>query len=169
MNTISRGKDFEGIVKESFERIPDTVVYRIPDQVTYKVGSKNPCDFLIYHAPILYAVECKATNKPSLPFANISEYQWKELLKMAEVRGVVAGILCWWVNYDTTAFIPIHFLETLKQNGAKSIRYDADDACIIKIPGKKKRVFWEYDMYAIFQSIESMCRDIIKETLLERK
>lgn len=153
MNKISRGKDFEGVVKEAFERVPDTSVYRVPDQVTYKVGSKNPCDFFVYHKPVLYAIECKATNKPSLPFANISEYQWSELLKMSSISGVAAGILCWWVNYDRTAFIPIQFLEILKQNGAKSIRYDADDMAIIDIPGRKKRIFWEYRMEALFQSI----------------
>ena len=151
---VNRGKDFEAVVKEAFERVPDTHVYRIPDQVTYKTGSKNPCDFLIYHKPYLYALECKATNKPSLPFANISEYQWTELFKMSQVPGVVAGILCWYVNYDRTVFLPIHYLEILKQNGAKSIRYDADGYFITDVPGKKKRVFWEYRMDELFQSLE---------------
>lgn len=153
MNHVSRGKDFESVVKHGFEAVPDTHVYRIPDQQNYKVGSKNPCDFLVYHKPVLYAIECKATNKPSLPFANITEFQWTELLKMSQVSGVVAGIMCWFVNYDKTLFIPIQFLETLKQNGAKSIRYDADDWAIIEIQGKKKRVFWEYDFKHFFQSI----------------
>ena len=153
MNKISRGKDFEGVVKEAFEKVPDTSVYRVPDQVTYKVGSKNPCDFFVYHKPVLYALECKATNKPSLPFANISEYQWSELLKMSTISGVAAGILCWYVNADTTLFIPIGLLEILKQNGAKSIRYDADAIGIIHIKGRKKRVFYEYDMQDFFNSV----------------
>lgn len=153
MNRKNRGKQFEDVIKEAFEAVPDTHVYRIPDQMTYKSGSKNPCDFFIYHKPILLALECKATNKPSLPFSNISEYQWSELLKMSQITGVVAGILCWYVNNDRTVFIPIKFLETLKQNGAKSIRYDADDLAIIEIPGKKKRVFWDYYMDEFFRSI----------------
>lgn len=153
MNHKNRGKDFEDVIKEAFERVPDTEVYRIPDQMSYKVGSKNPCDFLIYHKPVLYAIECKATNKPSLPFANISEYQWEQLLKMSSVSGVVAGVICWFVNYDKTVFLPISFLEILKQNGAKSIRFDADDSSIIEIHGKKKRVFWEYNIQEFFLSI----------------
>lgn len=153
MNRTSRGKDFEAVIKESFEKVPGTHVYRIPDQMNGFYGSKNPCDFLVYHKPVLYALECKATNNPSLPFSNISEYQWSELLKMSGVTGVVAGILCWFVNFDVTIFIPIQFLETLKQNGAKSIRYDADDLAIIPIQGTKKRVFWNYDMDKFFQSI----------------
>lgn len=153
---ISRGKDFEDVVQEAFEKVPRTQVYRIPDQMTYKKGSKNPCDFFVYHKPILYAIECKATNEKSLPFRNITEFQWTELLKMSKVEGVSAGILCWWVKYDVTAFIPIQFLEILKQNGAKSLRYDAtDNENIIVIPGRKKRIFWEYQMVELFQSIES--------------
>ena len=149
----NRGKSFEGVIREAFEKVPDTHVYRVPDQMSYMTGSRNPCDFLIYHKPVLYAIECKATNKPSLPFANISEFQWSELLKMSKVSGVVAGIMCWYVNYDKTVFIPIQFLETLKQNGAKSIRYDADDFAIIEIHGTKKRIFWNYNMQEFFLSI----------------
>lgn len=163
MQHKNRGKDFEFVVKESFEKIPNTSVYRIPDQMSYMSGSKNPCDMFVYHRPILYAIECKATNKPSLPFANISEYQWAELLKMSKIEGVVAGIMCWYVNADVTLFIPIQFLETLKQNGAKSIRYDADDTSIIAIEGVKKRVFWSYDFQQFFLSNEQKLSEIIKE------
>ena len=163
MNHISRGKDFEGVVKEAFEKVSNTHVYRIPDQQNYKTGSKNPCDFFIYHKPYLYAIECKATNNSSLPFTNITEYQWSELLKMSQVTGVVSGVLCWYVNYDRTIFIPIRFLETLKQNGAKSIRFDTEDEMIIPISGKKKRVFWEYDMDEFFRSIQLYYYEIIKE------
>ena len=163
MQHKNRGKDFEFVVRECFENVPNTSVYRIPDQMSYMSGSKNPCDMFVYHRPILYAIECKATNKPSLPFANISEYQWSELLKMSKVDGVVAGIMCWYVNADTTLFIPIQFLEILKQNGAKSIRYDADDISIIKIGGTKKRVFWSYDFQSFFLSNEQRLSEIIKE------
>lgn len=149
---VNRGKDFEQVVRDSFEAVPDTTVYRLHDDMSGFKGVKNPCDFLIYHRPILYAIECKATNKQSLPFTNITEYQWSELLKMGDVDGVIAGVMCWYVNYDRTVFLPIEFLEMLKQNGAKSIRYDADDSHIIDIKGRKKRVFWEYDFNEFFQS-----------------
>lgn len=163
MQHKNRGKDFEFVVRECFEKIPNTSVYRIPDQMSYMSGSKNPCDMFVYHRPILYAIECKATNQHSLPFANISEYQWTELLKMSKVEGAVAGIMCWYVNDDKTLFIPIQFLETLKQNGAKSIRYDADDTSIIAIEGVKKRVFWSYDFQQFFLSNEQRLSEIIKE------
>lgn len=150
---VNRGKSFEHIVKQSFESVPDTAVYRLHDDMSGFKGVKNPCDFFIYHKPVLYAIECKATNKPSLPFSNITDYQWTELLRMSKISGVVAGIMCWFVNENTTLFIPIQILEMLKQNGAKSIRYDADEFAIIQIPGEKKRIFWNYDMSVLFQSI----------------
>lgn len=149
---ISRGKDFEAVVKESFERVPDTVVYRIPDQQNYKFGSKNPCDFLIYKKPNLYAIECKATNGTALPFTNITDFQWEHLLKMSKEKGVVAGIMCWYVKHDVTVFIPIQLLQKLKEEGWKSINYakavTMDD--VIEIPGKKKRIFFEYYMEMFF-------------------
>lgn len=152
---VNRGKDFEAVIKEAFEKVPNTSVYRIPDQQNYKVGSKNPCDFFVYHKPILYALECKATNRPSLPLTNILEYQWKELLKMSKVEGVVAGVLCWYVKNDITIFIPIKRLQICKEEGWKSINYakalSIED--VVEIKGRKKRVFWEYDMEMFFQSI----------------
>ena len=170
---VNRGKDFESAVKEGFEKIPNTSVYRIPDQMSYRSGSKNPCDFLVYHRPNLYALECKSVYGNTLPFSNVSEYQWTELLKMSRIPGVVAGVLCWYIEHDRTIFIPIQFLEVLKQNGAKSIRYDADkmtvraiennNFTIIEIPGKKKRILWEYQMDAMFQTISSLTCSTIKE------
>lgn len=150
---VNRGKDFEAIVKTAFEAVPNTVVYRIPDQQNYKIGSKNPCDFLVYRRPLLFAIECKVTTKATLPFTNITDFQWEHLLKMSQISGVAAGILCWYIEYDRTRFIPIQLLESLKQNGAKSIRYDYESIIITDIKGNKKRVFWEYDMTSLFQSI----------------
>lgn len=154
---ISRGKDFEAVVKEAFERVPDTVVYRIPDQQNYKIGSKNPCDFLLYRKPNMYAIECKATNKTSLPFANITDFQWEHLLKMSKEKGVVAGILCWYVAFDVTVFIPIQRLQICKEEGLKSINHVKAVSLtdVFVIPGRKKRIFFDYDMQSFFEHFSS--------------
>ncbi len=148
MAKVNRGKDFEHQVREGLQKVPNTEVYRLPDQITYRVGSKNPCDMFVFHAPLFYAIECKSVYGDRLPFANISEYQWSELLRMSKLPGIVSGILCWYIDRDRTVFIPIQFLETLKQNGAKSIRYDADDSHLIDIKGKKRKILWDYDFSA---------------------
>ena len=65
--SVNRGKDFEKVIKESFEKVPNTSVVRLHDQTNGFAGSTNPCDFLIYHAPHLYALECKSVHGNTLP------------------------------------------------------------------------------------------------------
>lgn len=152
--SVNRGKGFESMIHEAFDKVPNTETYRVPDQMTYRYGSKNPCDFFVYHKPYLYAIECKSVHGNLLPFSNISENQWKELLRMSAVDGVFAGIMCWYVDRARTVFLPIQYLEMLRQNGAKSLRFDVEDKEIIDIEARKKRVYWEYNMSSFFQSIE---------------
>lgn len=153
---INRGKDFEKVIKESFEKVPNTSVVRLHDQTNGFSGSTNPCDFLIYHAPHLYALECKSVHGNTLPFSNITKFQWQSLLDMSKVDGVFAGVMCWWIDKDVTLFIDIRRLEYLRNAGLKSIRYDNEEwtDLIMPIKGKKKRVFFEYDMEEFFKIID---------------
>lgn len=163
----NRGKQFEQLIREAFEKVSDTSVVRIPDQTNRFAGSANPCDFLIYHRPHLYAIECKSThgntlsihsNDPKKKYGAISNFQWESLLSMSQVEGVHAGIICWWVDKDVTKFIPIQILQAVKDNGGKSIRYDftlfGKDLCT-EIKGRKKKVFFEYDMEQFFKEVTS--------------
>lgn len=158
---VNRGKQFEDIVKDCFEKVPDTVVVRIHDQTTGFYGSKNPCDFLIYRKPLFMALECKSVHGNILSFTNITDYQWEQLSKIGSVPGVIAGVMCWWVDRDVTLFIPIQMLEAMKNMGKKSIRYDECVYCdssgngyvTASIQGKKKRVFFDYDMEQFLKEV----------------
>jgi hypothetical protein len=104
----------------------------------------------------------------TLPFSNITDNQWEGMLKAAQHKGVIAGVICWWVDKDVTMFMPIQLLDYLHKKGDKSIRYDCDwnigepgdkpftfknvYECI-PIQGKKKRVFFDYDMNAFFGEV----------------
>jgi penicillin-binding protein-related factor A (putative recombinase) len=105
----------------------------------------------------MYAIECKATNKTSLPFANITDFQWEHLLKMSKEKGVVAGILCWYVAFDVTVFIPIQRLQICKEEGWKSINHIKAVSLpdVFVIPGRKKRIFFDYDMQSFFEHFSS--------------
>lgn len=153
--SVNRGKQFETVIKDCFSKVPGTLVVRLHDQTNGFAGSKNPCDFIIYHKPYLYTIECKSVSGNTLPFSNISQNQWQELLKMSEVPNVISGVICWWVDRDTTMFIDIRLLQELKERGYKSIDYCASFALEdidnlgemwTWIIGKKKRVFFEYDI-----------------------
>lgn len=164
-----KGKQFEEVVSDSFELISNVAVTRLKDDTFKYKGARNPCDFLVYHKPYLYAIECKSVfhnNTLSIYSTNsekcygaITNGQWDGLLKMSRVNGVIAGIMCWWVDKDTTRFIPIQMLEAYRANGHKSIRYDVDsfnEYLTIELMGQKKRVYYEYDMQAFFDETESL-------------
>lgn len=167
---INRGKKFEDVVKSAFERIFGVSIDRVHDQTTHYKGSTNVCDFIVYKFPRIWYIECKSVHGSSLSihsvpkadkkgvlhgfYGNITDAQWQGLLAKSEIRGVIAGVLCWWVDKDTTAFIPIQLLEKCRNDGAKSFSYreaemlsNTDSShSVYLVAGKKKRVFFDYDM-----------------------
>jgi len=154
---INRGKAFEDTIREAFSKVPNTSVIRLPDPTNGYLGIRNISDFIIYHYPNQYFIECKSVHGNTLPFSNITENQWNGMLEMSKLRGVIAGVICWWVDKDVTKFIPIQLLEFLRTNGYKSVRYDYGYGVsahskdwrtysTVEIKGTKKRVFFDYDM-----------------------
>lgn len=153
MSNVNRGKQFEDVFKAAVERVPDTAIVRLHDQTTGYYGSKNPCDFLIYHAPYMYAIECKSVHGNTLPLRNITDFQRTELVKMGNVNGVVAGVVCWWIDKDVTLFIPIQTIQQCYDDGWKSINYQKAltmQDCIV-LYGNKKRIFFDYNMNDFFK------------------
>lgn len=166
----NRGKQFEEVVRECFERVADTSIIRIHDQTTHYKGSTNPCDFIVYHKPYLYALECKSVHgntmsiysrDPKKQYGMITNFQWKALLEMSRVRGVTAGILVWFIDKDETLFLDINLLKRWRDAGHKSIHSYPEwieyvegkhDWCYIT--GTKKRVFYNYDMLLFLLEME---------------
>lgn len=151
--TVNRGKDFEKIIREAFELVPETSVDRLHDQMNGFAGSTNICDFIVYHKPFIYYIECKSVHGNTLPLANITKNQWQGLVEKSKIDGVVAGVMCWWIDKDITRFIPIQELEECKRAGYKSVRCDHEPFTVdgfIDVSGEKKRVFFKYDMSKFF-------------------
>lgn len=159
----NKGKKFETVIREAFEKIPGVSIDRMHDQMTRYKGSQNICDFIVYKEPYEYYIECKSVHGNTLPFSNITDTQWEGLLEKSKIQGVHAGIICWWVDKDVTMYLPIQLLQLEKETGSKSIRYDyvyvfCDTVTYtfhmpISIAGKKKRVFFEYDMESFFKEV----------------
>ena len=150
---VNRGKQFEEVVREAFEKVSNVSIDRLHDQTTGYKGSQNICDFIVYREPYEYYFECKSIHGASLPFSNITETQWKGLLEKSKIEGVFAGVICWWIDKDVTKFISIQSLQWNKENGYKSLRYDHNGTSFIEIKGKKKRVFFDYDMEEFFNDL----------------
>ena len=154
---LDRGKDFEEVVRKAFESVPETLVERLPDPVQGYLGIRNKCDFIIYHFPYQYYIECKTTQSHRLPFANITFNQWQGMLKVVDTFGVIAGVIVWYVKEDKTLFIPIQVLEAMKQAGKKSAILDDAEWSdkFIEIEGKKKRIFFDYDVVKFLTDMQN--------------
>ena len=151
---VNRGKDFEKLIKESFESIPNVSVDRLHDQMNGYAGSCNICDFIVYKKPLIYYIECKTVHGNTLPFSNITKNQWNGLLNKSRIDGAIAGVMCWWVDKDVTKFLPIQLLENLKRHDDKSIPYQADLSSAITLHGDKKQVFFNYDVERFFKEVQ---------------
>lgn len=160
---VNRGKQFENVIRESFLAVTNTSVYRLHDDMSGFYGASNVSDFIIYHYPYQYFIECKAvhgntlsinSNDPKRKYGNISNTQWEGMLELSKVNGVKAGVICWFVDHDITVFIPIQALQEWREQGHKSVRFDdglnTDLECY-SIACEKKRVFFEYDMKKFFE------------------
>ncbi len=160
---VNYGKKFEDVIREAFEKVPGVSIDRLHDQTTkFKGTSANICDFIVYREPYEYYFECKSVHGNTLPFSNITAIQWNGLLEKSFIEGVFAGIICWWVDKDRTAFIPIQTLQYMKENSAKSFPCSLLDTRItdwedvVEIKGKKKRVFFGYDMEEFLNELSNM-------------
>ena len=167
---VSRGKQFEQVIREAFEKVPNVSVDRLHDQTNGFRGSQNICDFIVYKEPYEYYIECKSVHGASLPFSNITDTQWNGLLEKSKIEGVFAGVICWFIDKDVTLYIPIQMLQVFKEKGFKSFsyklfsdsgsgwelvdcEYEGKSYRFIEIKGKKKRVFFDYDMERFLEEV----------------
>ena len=165
----NRGKQFEQVIKDCFEKVPGVSLDRLHDQTTGFKGSQNICDFVVYREPYEYYIECKSvhgntfsisSNDSSRVHGNITNTQWDGLLEKSKIPGVFAGIILWFIDKDKTFYIPIELLQRAMYGNYKSLSLyvlgDLEKRYSIKpieLKGKKKRVFFDYDMEEFFNEL----------------
>ena len=154
--SINRGKQFEDLIREQFEKIDNITITRLYDVTMGYKQVNNPCDLIVYKKPNILFIECKALHGNTLNFrGNIRENQWEKLLHYSKVPGVIAGVLVWFIDRDETYFIDILTLEILKKCGKKSFNASKKYYMnIIKIQGHKKKVFFDYDLEKFLEDIK---------------
>ena len=80
------GKQFEqDFFKQAKEWVFEALVTRLHDTTNKFRGIANPCDYIIATKYGTVFAELKTVKGVSLPFSNISNYQWESLLK-AEIN-----------------------------------------------------------------------------------
>jgi len=152
MARANKGKIFEDVIKRSFEEVEDVSIDRLRDAPKKLKNVDNPSDFIVYKYPHQIYVECKSHKGNTLPFSCIREEQITGMLEKSKINGVLAGVIVWFIDHDLTVWIPINEIAFWRDIGNKSINIkniqDKHTERIrhIVIQGKKKRVYFEYDM-----------------------
>ena len=155
----NRGKQFEEVVKKSFERVEGVSIDRLRDAPRKLKGVDNPSDFIVYKKPHEIYVECKSHKGNTLPFSCIREEQLRGMSEKAKIDGVKAGIIVWFIDHDLTVWISINELVFWRDIGNKSINIkniqDSHTERIrhIVIQGKKKRVYFDYDIEEFLEEL----------------
>lgn len=160
------GKKFEARIKKAFECVEGVSIDRIHDQTTGYAGSTNICDFIVYKKPYEYYIECKTIHGNTLPLGNITHNQWSGLIEKSQINGVRAGVIVWFVDKDITMYVPIQTLQALEKQGYKSVHYTLT-AGVVHITGKKKRVFFDYNMQGFFMVMDNIEDIKIKEGMFD--
>lgn len=154
---VNRGKQFEAAIKEAIEKCPNISIDRFQDPAAGYAGIRNICDFVTYSYPFQYYFECKSFYGNTLNFqSSISKDQWDGLKAKSVIPGVFAGVIAWFIDHDVTVYIPIESLVELKNSGRKSLNIKditSNSIPFITVPGKKKRVLFEYDGKTFYREL----------------
>lgn len=147
MTKNNLGKKFEDAVRKSFEKVPDVSIDRLRDAPKKLKGVDNPSDFIVYKKPHELYVECKSHRGNTLPFSCIRKEQLDGMSEKWLKPGVIAGFMIWFIDHDLTVWVSIDMIKTMMWFGYKSLNIkDLENIPHLVVPGKKKRVYFEYDM-----------------------
>ena len=154
MKKISLAKNFEHNVKAQLSNVDNVYVLRLYDTMFAARGIRNPADFIAYKKPNMILLECKTTAGASLPFKNISDGQWEDIYNATQkAKGILGVILIWYYDKDVTLAVDIRKLVELKNNGEKSLRFDACGDGIIKVHGAKAKLYYTYDFKSMLEEV----------------
>lgn len=142
----NRGKQFEDVIKKSFEKVDNCYIQRLYDPGFGYSGIRNFSDFFVFYQGNLIFIECKSVEGNTLNFSRITENQFDGLKSVSKRKNIAAGILVWFKDKDFTCFIPIKELIKAKEIGLKSISFSSiDNLYHILLNGEKKRILFDYD------------------------
>lgn len=149
MAGYSIGKEFEERFKQDWkESFPNAFLMRLHDQVSgYKTISQNPCDFIAYNYPFLFLIECKTCKDNTFAFSKFTQYE--RLRSFKGIFGLIAGVVIYYYNVKKVIFVPIGVAEKLKNNGAKSIRYDSEG--VIELGSVPLRTFMKTNYEGVYE------------------
>jgi len=156
----NRGKQFEEIIKKSFQKSKKCYIQRLYDPGFGYSGIKNFSDFFVFMSPYLIFIECKSVDGGTLNFSRITDNQLKGLEQVSKREKIIAGVLIWFKDKDFTCFVPIESIVKAKELGLKSISFASiDNLYYIPLNGEKKRVLFDYDIDSFLDVIKDYAKE----------
>lgn len=150
----NEGKLFEKHWRGS---IPSSIYhYRLKDDTSGFAGIGNPCDIFIYKYPYFYLMELKSTKGKSIAFNNIRKCQMKGLEDASKFKGINAGVIINFREYDITFYVSIEKLLAFKNSTSKkSINIDDLKKIGLVVGQTLKRKYYTYH-------IEDLLKEIVR-------
>lgn len=149
----SKGKKFE---QQIFSQINSKgiCIDRLKDDMSGWKGSGNVCDFTVFYKGHLFYIECKAIHGGTFNYKLIRDNQYFGLLEKSKFENIIAGVLVWFVDKDVTVFLPIDFIKSDREYGAKSFNPTKDfpAPCTI-FKGQKRIIYFDYDLGNAFSTM----------------
>ena len=152
------GKIFEEEIKKSFPK--DIYYFKITDAAIgfditsskQRFSRKSPYDYFLCKNGHMMALECKCTEGTSIN--NIEDHQVEELKKVFENGKAIAGFLLCFRKSEKTYFVPImKYIEWKENCNKKSINEKDTIGIGIEIPGKKKHVYYSWDLTILLEML----------------
>lgn len=139
----SAGKLFEEDFKKSIPK--DVFTQRLKDDMSGFKGVANICDYILYRYPYLYLFELKSHKGKSIPFSALREKQYSGLNMVSNFKGVTAGFIFNFRDYNKTYFVDADVLYSYiiaEEKKSFSLKWCEDNGVIIG--QKKKRTRYRY-------------------------
>ena len=154
----NRGKQWAAKFRQDFiNSFPEGEVSidRLYDTTNGFASISNISDFIGYHWPLIYYLECKSHKGSSFPFSALSQYE--KLKAKVGIKGVRAGVALWLIDKHGLYYLPISTVTKILDSGVKSFNPDKlneKEYPYYIIPGKEKRVFIEGDWSILAETKE---------------
>ena len=153
MAKTSLGKKFETKLREDWNNLEDSLIIRINDNFNGYKNISGISDFIAYHYPNIFFIECKEHKGNTFPLANLTQYD--KLMSVQGIKGVRSGVVLWFSEKDTVVYVPVKTFKKLKEDGKKSLNInDINNYELIVVPSVKKRTFLDSDYSVLFNMEE---------------
>lgn len=153
---ISMGKKFEECLYKGFRNtFKGGTINRIYDTQGYHKGIRNVCDYIGYNFPYIYYLEAKSLHGNTFNIQKLTQYN--ALLEKHNIKGVIAGVVIWFIDHKRVVFVDIDKVTELINLGKKSINIKFENDYSIELDTNIKRVYPDINFSKLYEYSQKMC------------